>query len=247
MLDLLQKLDVDTAGIRAQNEGWDTCAYTKPLQRGVEQNRLDFGTHNRLSEEGFEELLRSLKSQMAQLDVVIINQQFLAPLLTEERVMRLNDLIALHPSVFVLADMRTFGLNLRGATLKVNTEELARLLNVKNYESWTSDECTEYGKRLAQIIQGPVLITHGEHGIYYVSEKADYRSEALKLTGKLDTVGAGDTAVAAFAASAGAKIPIPEALKLANLAAAVTIQKQNQTGTATPKEMAELAKKFLFL
>lgn len=240
MLDLLQKLDVDTSGLRVQDEDWDTCTYTKPLQEGVEQNRLDFGTHNKLGEEGFEEILHSLNSQMSGLDVLIINQQFPAPLLTESRVARLNELIFAHPSVFVLADMRDFGLALRGATLKVNTEELARLLKVEGYENWTTDECTKYGQQLARIIQGPVLITHGEHGMYHVSEITIYQSDALKLPGQLDTVGAGDTAVAAFAASAGAKILIEEALKLANLAAAVTVQKQNQTGTATPEEITEL-------
>lgn len=247
MLDLLQKLDVDTAGVRMQDEGWDTCTYTKPLQHGVEQNRLDFGTQNILSEEGFDAILRSLKAQMTHLDVLIINQQFPAPLLTEDRVARLNELIAVHPSTFILADMRTFGLTLRGVTLKVNTEELARLLRVEGYENWTSDECTGYGKQLTQIIQGPVLITHGEYGMYHVSENTTHQSDALKLQGQLDTVGAGDTAVAAFAVSAGAKIPIEEALKLANLAAAVTVQKHNQTGTATPQEIMELAETFLVL
>ena len=241
MLDMFQKLGVDAAGISVQEEGWDTCAYTKPLQEGGEQNRLDFGTHNLLSERGFEEIHRRLESQITKLDVLIINQQFPAPLLTEERVMRLNHLIAVYPSVFALADMRAFGLNLRGATLKVNTEELARLLKVEGYEDWTSSECSEYGTQLAQIISGPVLITHGEHGMYYVSEKTVHQSDALKLQGELDTVGAGDTAVAAFAASAGAKISIEKSLKLANLAAAVTVQKQNQTGTATPQEIMKLA------
>ena len=245
MLDLLQKLSVQTTGLRIQDKGWDTCAYTKPLQQGVEQNRLDFGTHNVLGEEGFEEILRNLEAQIPHLDLLIINQQFPAPLLTAERVTRLNDLFTAHPSVFVLADMRTFGLTLRGATLKVNTEELARLLNVEGHENWTAEDCSEYGKQLTQIIQGPVLITHGEHGMYHVSKNAIHQSKALRLKGTLDTVGAGDTAVAAFAASAGAKLPIPDALKLANLAAAVTVQKHNQTGTATPGEIMKLANKSL--
>ncbi len=247
MLDLLQKLDVDTAGISMPGEGWDTCVYTKPLQKNVELNRLDFGTHNCLSDEKFEEILTSLESQMADLDVLIINQQFPAPLLTGGRVALLNKLIVKYPSVFVLADMRTFGLALRGVTLKVNTEELARLLQVEGYEKWAADECTKHGRQLAQIIDGPVLITHGEHGMYHVSEKATYHSEALRLDGELDTVGAGDTAVAAFAASAGAKISVEDALKLANFAAAVTVQKKNQTGTATPEEVMRIGQSTLFV
>ena len=59
---------------------------------------------------------------------------------------------------------------------------------------------------------------------------------------RLDTVGAGDTSVAAFAAGAGARVPLPESLALANLAAAVTVQKINQTGTASQEEIIELVK-----
>ncbi|WP_373512518.1 bifunctional heptose 7-phosphate kinase/heptose 1-phosphate adenyltransferase [Persicitalea sp.] len=247
MLHLMQVLRANTDGFRIQEEGWDTCVYTKPLRGTSEQNRIDFGTDNRLSDDAYKGVLRSLKSQMAHLDVLIINQQFPAPLITEERVARLNHLIALHPFVFVLADMRTFGLALRGVTLKVNTEELARLLKVQDHESWTSDDCTEYGKRLAEIIEGPVLITHGEDGMHYITQSTTHHSPAQKLLGDLDPVGAGDTAVAAFAASAGAKIPIQEALKLANLAAAVTVQKHHQTGTATPQEITELANKPLLV
>ena len=142
--------------------------------------------------------------------------------------------------------MRSYGLALRGAILKVNTEELARLLNLENYENWTAEECALHGKQLAQIIQGPILITRGTQGMQYVSVETTYHSDALQLAGKLDPVGAGDTAVAAFTAAAGAKVPIPQALKLANLAAAITVQKQNQTGTATQEEIMELVKRPMY-
>ncbi len=242
MLHLMQKLRVDTAALHVQQADWDTCVYAKPMQNGGELNRLDFGTNNALSEEAFEEMLRSLRSQMSLLDVLIINQQFPRPLITERRVELLNALVANYPQVFVVADMRTHGLALRGVTLKVNTEELARLLKVEGYENWTSSECVEYGKQLVHIIEGPVLITRGAEGMLYVSENKIQENPAQLLDDEIDTVGAGDTAVAAFAASAGAKVPIEKSLKLANLAAAVTVQKLNQTGTATQQEIMELAK-----
>jgi len=47
--------------------------------------------------------------------------------------------------------------------------------------------------------------------------------------------------VAAFAACLGAEIPIVEALSLANIAAAVTVQKLNQTGTASQDEIIDMA------
>jgi rfaE bifunctional protein kinase chain/domain len=242
MLHLMQTLGVDTAGIRIQDQGWDTCAYTKPLDQGTELNRVDFGTHNVLSDAAFEEILKSLKAQMAHLDVLIINQQFAAPLITRERVELLNTLVAIYPQVYILADMRTYGLALRGMTLKVNTEEMGRLLEVTGYESWTTDECTFYGRQLSDHVQGPVLITRGEQGMQYIHQGGVHQSAALILEGDLDTVGAGDTSVAAFAAGAGARVPLPESLALANLAAAVTVQKINQTGTASQEEIIALVK-----
>ncbi|TDB61867.1 bifunctional heptose 7-phosphate kinase/heptose 1-phosphate adenyltransferase [Arundinibacter roseus] len=242
MLHLLHQLNVDTAGLRPQSQDWETCTYTKPFVNEAEQNRIDFGTHNSLSNDAFDGVLKSLKSQLSKLDVLIINQQFAAPLLTADRVEMLNALIAVHPQVFVLADMRTYGRALRGATLKVNTKELARLLELKSPDLYTAEECAQYGRQLSDLIEGPVLITRGEHGMQYIREGTVYQSAALPLTAELDTVGAGDTAVAAFAACMGAQIPVIEALALANLAAAVTVQKLHQTGTATEEEVVNLAK-----
>ncbi len=242
MLHLMQMLGVDTVGIRIQEEGWETCAYTKPLDQGTELNRVDFGTHNQLSDEGFEEILKSLKTQMAHLDVLIINQQFASPLITRERVDLVNAMATIYPQVYVLADMRTYGMALRGMTLKVNIQEMARLLEVAGYESWTTDECTFYGHQLSDQVQGPVLITRGEQGMQYVHQGRLHQSAALILEGELDTVGAGDTSVAAFAAGAGARVPLPKSLALANLAAAITVQKINQTGTASQEEIIQLVK-----
>jgi rfaE bifunctional protein kinase chain/domain len=246
MLHLLQSQGVDTTGIRMQEQGWDTCTYTKPLLNQTEDNRLDFGTHNSLSDEAFEKILKSLKLQMAQLDVLIINQQFASPLITEERIALLNEILPVYPHMHVLADMRTYGKDIRGATLKVNTEELARMLHREAYGHWTSDDCSLYGSQLSALIEGPVLITRGEQGMQYVHGEVVRQSAALHLTGELDTVGAGDTAVATFAACMGAHIPIMESLALANLAAAVTVQKINQTGSATMDEVIELVRKQQF-
>ena len=241
MQHLMQSLGVDITGIRVQDESWETCTYTKPLHQEAELNRIDFGTHNTLSEESFAETLKTLRTQLPKLDVLIINQQFDSPLLTRERVEQLNALITIFPKVFVLADMRAFGKALRGATLKVNTEELARLLDAKGHAAWTSEQCAFYGKQLADIILGPVLITRGDQGIQYIEDGQVYQSAALPLTSELDTVGAGGTTVAAFAACMGAGVPIQEALSLANIAAAVTIQKLNQTGTASQEEIIAVA------
>jgi phosphoglycolate phosphatase-like HAD superfamily hydrolase len=60
---------------------------------------------------------------------------------------------------------------------------------------------------------------------------------------RVDPVGAGDTAVSALATSLAAGASPKEAAEFANYAAAVTVQKLFTTGTASPKEIMEIAKR----
>jgi bifunctional ADP-heptose synthase (sugar kinase/adenylyltransferase) len=64
-----------------------------------------------------------------------------------------------------------------------------------------------------------------------------YEVPAVALSGKIDPVGAGDTTVAAIACSLAAGASVLEAAEVGNLAAAVTVQKLRQTGTASPEEI----------
>jgi sugar/nucleoside kinase (ribokinase family) len=65
----------------------------------------------------------------------------------------------------------------------------------------------------------------------------------IRLSAELDTVGAGDSVISAFsvsisaAARTGASTAVEDALRIANAAAAVTVQKRRQTGTASPEEI----------
>ena len=244
MRSLFELQGVNTQHLVAVTDGWDTCVYTKPMRGGQESNRIDFGTHNQLSDPLFADLLRGLEQVLPGLDVLIINQQFPNPLLTEERVLRLNDLISRFPQVRVVADMRQVGRQVRGAILKVNTAELARFLTVSLPGLPDLNWCVQHGNLLSRQLQGPLLITRGEQGIVYLDGLDVYRIDGLPLTGELDTVGAGDTVVAAFAASIGTGAAPAQALELANLAAAVTVQKLHQTGTATPAEILTLQRTY---
>lgn len=240
MKHLLQQMQVDSSHLNIIPSGWDTCTYTKPMLGGVEQNRLDFGTNNILSDEVFVELLMALDKELPSLNVLIINQQFPNPLLNQYRVRQLNHLIQKHEHCLFLADMRDVGQAIRGAILKVNTNELAKMVGVASINPAKVNECIEHGKILQQTIQSPILITRGEHGILFVGEETIEAVEAIPLSGALDTVGAGDTVVAAFAAAKGAKATIAQALSIANLAAAVTVQKLQQTGTASLEEILQI-------
>lgn len=251
MRTLLDARSVDTRHLRTLAADWDTCVYTKPFERsgldgsgldgsGQEANRIDFGTFNRLSDTAFLSLMADLELSLATLDVLIINQQFARPLLDHNRVAVLNALIARFPDVRFLADMRDVGDLIRGATLKVNAAELAKFRRIDLPDPPDMDWCIRHGNALREQTRGPLLITRGQAGILYLDDHGTQTGHGLPLRGELDTVGAGDTVVAAWAACLGADVPPAEAVQIANLAAAVTVQKLAQTGTVTLPELLQL-------
>lgn len=237
---LFQQIHVDTTNLKTLSSGWDTCTYTKPMSIKGEENRLDFGTNNAISEAVFDQLLISLELALPNLNVLIINQQFPKPLLTPERIEKLNGVLAKYPDCLCVADLRAYGLHIKNIILKVNTEELARLVGISVIEEADEIACISHGKNLLKQIGGSLVVTRGEHGILYISPTENQSVKALKLDTKLDTVGAGDTVVAAFSASRGTGASIKESLEIANLAAAVTVQKLHQTGTASLEEILSL-------
>lgn len=240
MQHLFKAQGVNTHHLYSIDTNWNTCVYTKPNVNGQEANRVDFGIANQLSDALFSDLITGLEQAVTDLDVLIINQQFAHPLLSKDRVVLLNDLISRFPTVQFLADMRDVGTLVRGATLKVNTMELARFLNVELPNQPDLDWCIRHGNALRKHTGGPLLITRGQAGMLYLDDHETQSADGLPLGGELDTVGAGDTVVATWAACLGAGATPAEAIRIANLAAAVTVQKLNQTGTASLSEILQL-------
>lgn len=231
---------VDTQHLHTLRSDWDTCVYTKPNLTGQEANRIDFGVANTLSDAVFSTLIAGLDQLFADLDVLIINQQFAHPLLNKNRITTINELIGRFPNVRFLVDMRDVGLLIRGATLKVNTTELARFLRIELPDQPDLDWCIQNGNALREQTGGPLLITRGQAGILYLDDHETQWVDGLPLRGELDTVGAGDTVVATWAACLGAGATPAQAAQIANLAAAVTVQKLAQTGTASLSEILKL-------
>ena len=239
-------LGVNTDQVYVPKKRWDTCLYTKPNQNGDEANRIDFGADNALNDADFGKLIAGLEQLLPALDVLIINQQFSNPLLPEKRIGVLNRLVARFPNVQYVADMRDVGRLVQWATLKVNTTELAKFLRVEHPQHPTLDWCIKQGRALQRQRPGPLLITRGADGMLHVGEAGNTHTVAgLPLSGPLDTVGAGDTVVATWAVSTGAGAMPEQALEVANLAAAVTVQKLAQTGTASLPEILALHDKHL--
>ncbi|HTI02950.1 MAG TPA: PfkB family carbohydrate kinase [Acidisoma sp.] len=84
---------------------------------------------------------------------------------------------------------------------------------------------------LARFAIGAALVTRSEHGMSLVTAEASWHfpAEALDVH---DVSGAGDTVAAVLAAGIGARLPLPVAARLANVAAGIVVGK---VGTAVAR------------
>lgn len=240
---LLQQIGVHTDFLKTVMGAWDTCAYIKPMIGNEEDNRLDFGSTNVPTRENQDDVLNTLAAKINDLDVVIINQQFINPLINERGIEILNDLIAKNPQCKFFADLRQNGEKLRGVVLKVNAGEVARILGGSPFSEDDTDLCIKKAKQAQQLIHSPLLMTRGAHGMIYVDDEKTYTVPGIPLSGEIDSVGAGDTCISAFSSAAGSGAEIFDAMQIANMAAAVTVKKLRQTGTASPEEIEAINRK----
>ncbi len=231
---------LEKSGIGTENlcfvENWDTACYTKPMQQGSEQNRIDFGTANNGAVH-IPLLLSKMQKILPDIDLLLLNQQFSNPLLDESSIEKVLALGSNYPDCLHFADFRHKGLAASNTSLKVNVKELARLLQISAIEEHDSKQCEYYAALLSEKTNSKILLSRGAYGLQYFDGKDHYYAPAVPIAGPIDTVGAGDTAFAAFSLALRASNDIDLSLKFANLAAAVSIQKIAQTGTASPHEV----------
>jgi rfaE bifunctional protein kinase chain/domain len=238
MLRILGAAGVDTRGILMQEHGWDTPVYVKPVQGEEEQNRIDLGRANTLHGDAARELREALDSALEALDLVIINQQLMNGVHTEELRKELAALIS-RASIPFLCDSRCFSDSYPGAIRKLNDREALRLCG----ERGDAAEPVPLGAaaRAVDALFGrwnaPVFLTRGARGILVRDARGAHEVPGLHILGSTDAVGAGDSATAGIAAALAAGADIMEAAELGNFAAGVSVQKLFTTGAATPAEI----------
>ena len=227
MEHLAQSLQINTLQLKSKNQ-LDTPTYSKPIQAGIEQSRLDFGTQNQLFQQFTPEIIHELAIHASSYDWIIINEQFQIPLLNQATFEYLQKYVGEH----AIADLRSLGQYATNTLLKVNELELTKIIGNTNdlekaIKNWVA-------KR-----QKPVLVTLGEQGMIYASTAEFHWEKAIPLHGSIDTVGAGDMVVAAFSAARASGANIEEACLFASLAVHVSIHKLGETGSANPQEIID--------
>jgi rfaE bifunctional protein kinase chain/domain len=237
-------MGVDTGGLIVQKENFDTYVFCKRYLEGKEKRRVDLGCFNKRSRKTDEALIHSLRTGLKSCDVVIFNQQVEGSITNEEFLNQANRLFEEFHDRVVLLDSRHYGMRIHPVYRKLNDIEAARLAGAK--AKWDDfvplPDLIRTSRILFEQSQKPVFITRGSRGILAVDSVGLHEVPGIQLLKKLDTVGAGDTVISALALCLGAGIEPAQAAEFANFAAAVTVQKIFQTGTASGEEILKVAK-----
>jgi sugar/nucleoside kinase (ribokinase family)/phosphoglycolate phosphatase-like HAD superfamily hydrolase len=241
---LLREAGVNADGMAEQRERWTTLAYVKPYLGDVEQNRLDFGNFNALSDPTADILLRRLEALLPSVHAVVVNEQVRQGIHTPYFRRALAGLIQQHPKTLFIADSRHFGDAYPGACLKLNAHEAARLAGIQRPpdEPVLRSEAAQAADRLFERQKRPVFITRGPRGALVRDESGLHEIPAIQVLGPTDTVGAGDSVLAGIALGLAAGRTPPEAATLGMFIAGVTIQKLRQTGAASPEEIRAIGR-----
>ena len=237
-----ESMNVDTRSLVVQKENFDTYTFAKRYVNEHEQPRIDFGFYNKRSQATDKTLLKSLKLVIQQCDVVIFNQQVPGSITNKKFIREVNRLFHQFDNKIVLLDSRHYGDQFQNIFRKINDLEAAELNNVdvQPDDHILFEDIERYIQKLFTMFNKPVIVTRGERGMAVIDNDGIKAVDGIRLINKLDTVGAGDTVTSALALCLGAGIKLSEAAEFANLAAAVTVQKLYQTGTASGDEILEI-------
>ncbi|WAC11604.1 PfkB family carbohydrate kinase [Dyadobacter pollutisoli] len=239
----LNALRADTSALFIQKADFNTYSYLKRLVDGREEPRIDFGVYNERSIDTDQLILDALEASLQQYDALIFNQQVTGSINNESFIEKANILFAKYPDKIVMLDSRHFNDRFKNTFLKANDKEIASLtgLQVSPGENVPVVDVKKYGKEVYDKSQKPVFVTCGERGIIAFDDHGYHEVQGLQLKNKLDTVGAGDTAISAIALCLAAGISPAEAAIFGNFAAGVTVQKLYTTGTANAEEILNIS------
>lgn len=239
MVKVMRENGINPENLLVQEKNWSTHVYTKPYVGDTEQNRIDFGNFNQLSNDTADNLIGNLKNTIPKVDLIIINQQVLSGIHTEYFRRRLVEVIKSFPDKVFIADSRHYNDEYDGAFRKMNDMEAAILCGFKK----EAGDVVLYSevKEAAETLYGkygkPLFITRGELGSIIMNEDGITDIHGLLILSKIDSVGAGDSYLSGVAATLAAGYSMQEAGEIGSYVAGVTVQKLFQTGTASREEI----------
>lgn len=244
MVRIMTDSSIGTRGMLTQEKQWSTHVYCKPYISDKEQNRLDFGNFNLLSDETADQLTEMLEEQIHEFDIIVINQQVPSGIHTGYLKQKLSGLISRNPEKIFISDIRDKTRSYSGTYLKINDVEAALLSGIRTGSGTpvTYDEAVRAAETLFERSGKPVFVTCGSKGSLAVDSSGIVRIPGLMHLGRVDPVGAGDSYLAGAAASIAAGYSAGISAEIGSFVAGVTVRKLFQTGTASPAEILEIGK-----
>jgi rfaE bifunctional protein kinase chain/domain len=220
-----------------------TTTFIKPILEGYdsqqEDARIDFENVHPLTEDLEMRLIEVVTRAMEELDALIVADQLDVNGVISPRVRdALNELAGAAGDKVVVVDSRQHIGLFRHMVLKPNWAEAMAVTapEVDPRQVGRSEICRS-GRDLSTTTGLPVVVTLSGDGVMICEAGGCHPIAAGPVRPPLDPVGAGDTFIAALTASLAAGATPYEAGAVANLAAAVTVEKLNITGATTPDEL----------
>lgn len=221
-----------------------TPTYIKPIRQGYgdvqqEDSRIDFQDHTPLPPALEDAVIAALADAFPRAQAVVVGDQLDPGLVTPRVRAALEALAAQHPAIPCVVDSRKHIGTFQKMTLKPNELELARALGCAQPEASDMEAISAMGQALARRVERPCFVTLGARGALLCYADRSIHLPAAPVRPPLDIVGAGDAFLAAVGAALGGGASYEEAGALGNLAAAIVVEKLQQTGTAMPDEVRE--------
>ena len=242
MVGLMEKTGIKTNNLLIQHDNWSTHVYAKRYVDDVEQNRIDFGNFNQLTNEVADRLIQNLKNEIPEVNLVIINEQVISGIHTDYFKQKLVELIEQFPDKIFVVDSRNYNDFYDGAYRKMNDTEAANLAGIKKDPSdmVLYSEVKIAAKVLFDKFKKPLFVTRGARGSLIIDENGITDISGLLIITKIDAVGAGDSYLAGAAATLAAGFNMDLAAEIGTFVAGVTVQKLFQTGTASQEEILQI-------
>jgi bifunctional ADP-heptose synthase (sugar kinase/adenylyltransferase) len=244
LLREVRKLPVDTINIICSPERL-TPTYTKPMKPSGgdwrELNRLDVRTRGPLSSAMQDELCRRIERVWQSSDGLIVLDQVNergCGVVTEQVRQFLKSLSQQSPGKLIFIDSRRHLAEFDFGVLKGNRTELAEACGIP-----ADAELNDFQVMLSKLTAKsgrPVFCTVGEQGtLVALPDGKTAMAAAVKVTGPIDIVGAGDSATSGIVTALLCGASPLEAAEFGNLVASITIEQIGTTGTASPEQVRQ--------
>jgi sugar/nucleoside kinase (ribokinase family) len=174
------------------------------------------------------EVITRLQDRFRRSPGIVIVDQVSEPncgVITDRVRLAISELARAHPDTIMLADSRERIGEFRDVMLKPNAREATQATGLPDLAA--------AGRELRRRTGRPVIVTHGDRGMYLFELEGEQHIPAIPVAEPIDVVGAGDSAMAGLAATLCAGGTLAESALVGNLAASLTVQQLGVTGTAT--------------